>query len=105
MTYKVFWHKTIRNNSVIVAPDVDISEWPDYDDHKGEHHMGHTPEELELLSQAQRKLRDEELKRTDYLMLQDMNPSQELIDYRQALRDAPAHEGWPLNPPNIIKWK
>jgi len=33
-----------------------------------------------------------------------MNPPQELLDYRQALRDVTEYEGWPLEWPNIVRW-
>lgn len=101
MSDKIIWHKTKRRKNLVVSVDADLSQWPDYEEEQGEHHLGHTQEELEEMDRNCRKLRDAELARTDYMVLPDQNPTQELLDYRQSLRDAPAHEGWPLKTPNI----
>tara|TARA_B100000768_G_C11243121_1_gene360518 strand:+ start:1167 stop:1487 length:321 start_codon:yes stop_codon:yes gene_type:complete len=101
MTDKIVWHKTERGNKIVVDSDADMSQWPDYEDEKREHHLGHTDEEIAEMDRLYREDRDAELARTDYMMLPDMNPTQELIDYRQALRDAPAYPDWPLKTPNI----
>lgn len=103
-TDRVVWHKKERGRCIVVAADDDLSRWPDYEDEKGEHHLGHTEEEIAELDRLYREDRNAELARTDYMMLPDMNPTQELIDYRQALRDAPEHPGWPINTPPIRRW-
>ena len=64
----------------------------------------YTEEELEVMRATFREIRNAELARTDYMVLPDMNPSQALLDYRQALRDVTAHEGWPVEWPNIERW-
>jgi len=103
MTEKLLWHKTERGVSIVVNEDADITQWSDYEEEKKDHHTGYTDEEIAEMDKNFRKLRDEELARTDHMMLPDRNPTQELLDYRQALRDAPAHPGWPLEVPSITK--
>ena len=46
---------------------------------------------------AARKQRNIMLEETDWWAVQDRVMSQAEIDYRQALRDVPAQEGFPLN--------
>lgn len=103
MADKIIWHKTEKGKTLIVEVDSDLSQWPDYEEEKKNHHLDYTDEEIADMDKKFRKLRNDELARTDHMMLPDRNPSQELIDYRQALRDAPAHPGWPLELPNITK--
>ena len=64
-----------------------------------------TPEEQELvISQANiafRRDRDNRLLMTDHVMFSDTSPpTQEMIDYRQALRDVTSQEGFPVN----VEW-
>lgn len=99
---KVVWHKTLKQ-SIVVAADDDLSRWPEYEEEMGEHHSTYSEEEIAEIDRIHRMDRNAELARTDYMMLPDMNPTQDLIDYRQALRDAPEHPGWPLELPNIIR--
>jgi len=55
-----------------------------------------TQEELDARkSISMRNLRNALLAKTDYLALSDVTMSTEMITYRQALRDLPAHENWP----------
>lgn len=42
-----------------------------------------------------RTARDELLKETDWAVLPDVSTSQEMLDYRQALRDVPSQAGFP----------
>jgi hypothetical protein len=44
--------------------------------------------------------RDKRLAETDWRFRSDMNPSQEWVNYCQALRDVPAQEGFPWN----VQW-
>ena len=44
-----------------------------------------------------RATRDQKLASTDWRFRSDMTPSQEWIDYCQALRDVPSQEGFPWN--------
>ena len=44
---------------------------------------------------SNRSRRDELLKDTDHYGLSDVAMSQEMIDYRAALRDLPEHDNWP----------
>lgn len=44
-----------------------------------------------------RATRDQKLADTDWRFRSDMTPSQEWIDYCQALRDVPSQEGFPWN--------
>lgn len=46
-------------------------------------------------AKAVRADRDKRLAETDWRFRSDMNPSQDWIDYCQALRDVPAQEGFP----------
>ena len=103
MSDKIIWHRTERGRNLVVEADADLTQWPDYEEQKGDHHLGHTQEEIDEMDRAFREDRDAELARTDYMVLPDMNPTQELLDYRQALRDAPAHPNWPLEVPDIKK--
>ena len=96
---KTFYHKTDRNSPIIVADDAQISDWPDYIETQPDLPLSN--EEIAELDIMMRRMRDAELARTDHLMLSDMNPTQEIIDYRQALRDAPQHPNWPLETPDI----
>jgi hypothetical protein len=64
----------------------------------------YTEEELERMRASFRKLRNEELARTDHMVLPDMNPPQELLDYRQALRDVTEYPGWPIEWPDLVRW-
>lgn len=96
----IFYSKTDRKNNIEVDEDALIEDYPDYlvDD------PNLLPDSAEIaeLDIMMRRMRDAELARTDHLMLPDMNPTQEIIDYRQSLRDAPQHPGWPLSSPDII---
>ena len=103
MAEKLIWHKTEKGVSLVVDTDADMTQWPDYEEEKQSFHSEYSDEEIAEMDKNFRKLRDEELARTDHMMLPDRNPTQELLDYRQALRDAPAHPGWPLEVPNITK--
>lgn len=103
MTDKIIWHRTERGKNLVVEPNADLSQWPDYEEQKGDHHSGYTQEEIDEMDRTYRVDRDRELARTDHMVLPDMNPTQELFDYRQALRDAPSHPNWPLETPNITK--
>lgn len=94
---KIFYHRQTRQG-INVEDDEPISNWPDYQ----ETQPPITQHELDEMAKNYRKQRDNELKRTDFMMLSDMNPTQDLIDYRQSLRDAPNHPNWPLEVPNII---
>lgn len=53
--------------------------------------------DLDQASGNVRMRRDELISRTDWRFRSDMNPSQEWIDYCQALRDIPSQEGFPYN--------
>jgi len=103
MSDKIIWHKTERKKNLVVSSDADLSQWPEYEEEQGEHHLGITQEEIEEMDRAFRQLRNDELARTDYMVLPDQNPTQELLDYRQALRDAPSLPNWPLELPRIVK--
>lgn len=46
-------------------------------------------------AESNRSRRDELLKDTDHYGLSDVAMSQEMIDYRAALRDLPEHDNWP----------
>ena len=53
---------------------------------------------LEGANNAYRRDRDNRLLMTDYIMFSDTAPpTQEMLDYRQALRDVPEQEGFPTN--------
>ncbi len=65
----------------------------------------YTEEELESMRAAFREIRNAELARTDHMVLPDMNPTQELLDYRQSLRDVTTHPGWPVEWPDIQRWR
>ena len=61
-----------------------------------------TEEEQEFVlaeaNNAYRRDRDNRLLMTDYIMFSDTAPpTQEMLDYRQALRDVPEQEGFPTN--------
>lgn len=60
-----------------------------------------SPEEIQTRTINQerdiRSQRDNMLAETDWRFRSDMNPSQEWINYCQALRDIPAQEGFPWN--------
>lgn len=47
--------------------------------------------------QAKREYRDTLLKETDWWAVGDRTMTQAEIDYRQALRDVPAQDGFPLD--------
>jgi len=94
---KIFYHKLTRQG-IIVEDDEPISNWSEYQ----ETEPPITQYELDEMSKNYRKQRDNELKRTDFMMLPDMNPDQDLIDYRQSLRDATSHPNWPLETPDIV---
>lgn len=96
---KTFYHKTDRNSPIVVDDDAQISDWPDYLETSPD--LPASDEEIAEMDIMMRRMRDAELARTDHLMLSDMNPTQEIIDYRQALRDAPSHPNWPLETPDI----
>lgn len=53
-----------------------------------------------------REQRDEKLKETDILVLPDRSPSEELLAYRQALRDLPATETPSYNTSDelVVNW-
>ena len=95
---KHFYNKVTRD-PIVVEDDAVIADFPDYAETQPE--FVETADYLAKLDIMMRRMRNAELARTDHLMLSDMNPTQELIDYRQALRDAPADSGWPENPPDI----
>ena len=103
MPEKLMWHRTTPRCVIVVDENADVSLFPDYEDVEGPHHSVITKEQIEEMDRHNRQLRNAELARTDYMVLPDMNPTQELLEYRQALRDAPATEGWPLVLPNITK--
>jgi len=46
-------------------------------------------------AKAIRVTRDQKLSETDWRFRSDMNPSQEWVNYCQALRDVPAQAGFP----------
>lgn len=56
--------------------------------------------DLEVLSQAERAKRDQLLSETDFYALSDVTMSDEMVAYRQALRDIPSQAGFP----NTINW-
>jgi len=93
---KIFYHKLTRYG-INVEDDELINNWPEY----VETEPPITQYELDEMAKLYRKQRDNELKRTDALMISDRTPDQDLIDYRQSLRDAPDHPDWPLSTPNI----
>ncbi len=55
-----------------------------------------TTEQLEKAFRKLRAQRDRLLAETDWWAVQDRTMSQEEIDYRQALRDLPDQDGFPL---------
>ena len=57
-------------------------------------------EQLEHLSGVHRKERDTLLAETDWWALSDRTMTQAETDYRQALRDIPQQEGFPI----VITW-
>ena len=99
----VIWHKTEKLVSLLVPHDFDILMYPDFELERGPHHDAYSEEELAEISAGHRALRNAELARTDHMVEEGMNPSQELLDYRQALRDAPETEGWPLVVPEQLE--
>ena len=42
---KVVWHKTLKQ-SIVVAADDDLSQWPEYEEEMGEHHSTYSEEEI-----------------------------------------------------------
>jgi len=55
-------------------------------------------EAISIQAFGAREYRDEQLRSTDHWMLPDTDgPTQEQLDYRQALRDLPSQEGFPLS--------
>ncbi len=49
------------------------------------------------LAESLRRDRNMFLAETDHWVVADRTPTQEQLDYRQALRDVPQQEGWPHN--------
>jgi hypothetical protein len=97
----IIWHKTKKLVNLLVPHDFDILMYPDFELEYGPHHDAYSDEELAEISASHRSLRNAELTRTDHMVEQGMNPPQGLLDYRQALRDAPEIEGWPLVTPDL----
>lgn len=52
---------------------------------------------LEIAESAIRNKRNKLISETDYLALSDVTLTPEMADYRQALRDITAQEGFPYN--------
>ena len=52
------------------------------------------PSEDEMAATS-RSMRDAYLGMTDWWCVSDRTPTQEQLDYRQALRDLPSHANWP----------
>lgn len=50
---------------------------------------------LAIADDRVRQERDRLLAETDWAVVPDRNPSQDLLDYRQALRDIPQQDGFP----------
>jgi len=60
-------------------------------------------EQPALMAESLRNLRNQALAETDWWVLPDRTPTQEQLDYRQALRDLPANTDpmdpvWPVKP-------
>lgn len=72
------------------------SQWVSYD----EPSVGIISPDLDKLSAEVRAERNKRLSETDWRFRMDMNPSQEWVDYCQALRDITDQEGFPLS----IEW-
>lgn len=97
---KKFYNKVTKRPS-LMPDDALLADWPEYTDVQPDP-LPPTGEDLKRLDFEMRNMRNAELLRTDHLMLPDMDtPDQALIDYRQALRDAPSTEGWPIVTPDI----
>lgn len=100
-----------------VVKEVVANNAPEFDEHLYEIHPTVTETETQIihdwelvpLTDGQRKeavriKRDTLLSQTDNECLSDRTPSQELLDYRQSLRDIPQQDGfpsavvWPIKP-------
>jgi hypothetical protein len=93
---KIFYHKITRH-PIVVDDDAVITDFPDYQTVE----PPITDAELEEMKRNFRKLRNEELARTDKYVLPDRPVNQEILDYRQQLRDATDHPNWPFEYPDI----
>ena len=97
------YHKTVDTFAVVEESFFDNNPLH-FSDYQKTRPQAVIDAETEYLAKSFRAMRDAELKRTDTLMFSDRNPSEELITYRQQLRDAPSHPGWPHETPQIMKW-
>ena len=85
MTHKTLWN-TKTGESAVFALDVDVSNWPDFQETKP----------AATATQA-RSERDSLLSETDTWALSDRTMTAEQTAYRQALRDITGQAGFPDN--------
>jgi len=74
-----------------------------YDEEQMEDWQRLQAEQPALMAEALRNRRNQLLAETDWWVLPDRTPTQEQLDYRQALRDLPANTDpmdpvWPVKP-------
>lgn len=80
---KIFWEISTLN-PIVVSDDALVTDFDGYTDVEPD--AAKSKEELEAEFRA---LRDKILAATDAMVVPDRNPPQELIDFREFLRDVP----------------
>ena len=87
---KVFYNKTTGDGAVF-DDDASIADWPDFQETR--------PDMAPIMAPQVRAQRDTLLSESDAMALADRITA-DWTTYRQALRDVPAQEGFPLS----VEW-